>query len=86
MELPRYSAQVERIKAQRESLTAELESLTAELAVARQSTHRPERLEELASHGLRMIDHPDVAVANRWLSRHVRVWVDGGKVSEIEFI
>lgn len=86
MDAARYGRQVEQIEMQRITVETEIDRLRQLLAddTAR-GTHR-QRLEETATAGLAMLDHPDPAVANIWLRNHVRIWIDGYSVAAVEWI
>lgn len=76
MDMERYNKQVERIKRQWEILQGELTDHLQELENTSFAEQRGERLAEMARNGIAMLETKDLATANAWLRRHVRVWVD----------
>jgi hypothetical protein len=76
MDTGRYNTQVARIKRQWEALQGEMTDHAQELEEAAHEEQRGERLHEAARNGPAMLNTGDIATANAWLRRHVRVWVD----------
>lgn len=71
----RYEAQVKNLEAQRHAIEVEIEQLQADLHAEQFDQQRPERLRELASEGLAMLDCSDIQAANAWFRRHIKVWL-----------
>lgn len=86
LDAERHSHQVKRLQARIEVAAAEITRLEEQRAALAHAGQRGKRLEEAAAAGLAMLEHPDATVANAWLRRHVRVWIESNEVVEIEFL
>lgn len=76
MNYERYSRQLENLAREREKIAAEIASYQAQLEEQAHGEGRAERLIALATDGLRMLNHEDVAEANRWFRQVIKIWID----------
>jgi hypothetical protein len=75
MDIDRYQRQIDRLQEQRKKLEAELERHESDLDAALFDSQRLNRLLEVATVGRAMLQSNDIATANAWWQRHLRVWV-----------
>lgn len=73
MNMERYKRQVERLREQWDKLQAELTRQKEGLEKHLFDTQRANRLEELASVGIAMLESDDIVAANAWFLRHIKI-------------
>lgn len=86
MDETRYQRQVDRLTGQIRDLEQIVQGLHVQLEQVRHEEQRAERLEEIASIGLAMLDHEDEKVANAWLKRHFQIWIRDYQVVRIDYL
>lgn len=86
LDAERHRHQVKRLQARIEAAQHEITVLEERRSTLDHAARRGERLAEIATSGLRMLEHPDTKMANAWLRRHVRVWIENSEVTEIEIL
>lgn len=86
MDAERYQRQVNKLSGQMQVHTTEIGRLEQLISDENERGTRRQRLEEIKRAGLAMLRHPDAAVANAWLSRHVRIWMEDHQVTDVEFL
>lgn len=73
MDMARYKHQVARLREQWEKLQADLTRQRQRLEEEQHDTLRAERLLEVAETGIAMLESGDLAAANAWFLRHIRI-------------
>lgn len=73
MDVTRYKHQVARLREQWDKLQADLTRQKERIEQEQHDTLRAERLLEIATTGLAMLDSDDLAAANAWFLRHIRI-------------
>lgn len=73
MNMERYKRQVERLREQWDKLQVELTRQKEELEKELFDTQRVSRLEEIATVGITMLESDDIAAANAWFLRHIKI-------------
>lgn len=86
MDLARYTVQVNKIEARRVALTQQLKQLKAQCAELEYSADVISRREELAAHGLELLESSDIVSANAFFRKRLRVWCADYKPRRIEFL
>lgn len=76
MTIERYQRQVENLAAQRNKIELEIARLEAELQIELHDSQREQRLAELANEGLKWLESDDLAAANAWFRRHLKLSVN----------
>lgn len=71
----RYQRQVDRLDEQRAKIEAEIARHEAELEAAQFDDNHENRLIEVATMGIAMLDSADIAAANVWFRAHLKVWI-----------
>lgn len=81
-----YEALMADHAAQIETLERAVGELTHELAQVDTPADRRARLEDMRDYGEGMLDHPDPAIANRWLRQRFRLYVRNNQVCAVEVL
>lgn len=81
-----YEALMDELAAQLQTLERSVGELTHELAATDTAEDRRVALEELRDQGERYLDHPDLAVANRWLRGRFRLYIAANAVAAVEIL
>jgi DNA invertase Pin-like site-specific DNA recombinase len=84
MDAERYRAQVDRIKGQILQAAAEVERLNALAAAEAEAGTRRQRLEHARDHATEILSG-NATAANAYLRKLLRVWIEAGKVTSIEW-
>lgn len=89
MTMERYQRQVDGLQEQRDKVLAELARHEAELEAQLFDSQLAERLDEISTVGLAMLESDDLPTANAWFLNHFRVWVQNDVPEErlvVEYI
>jgi chromosome segregation ATPase len=85
MDDDRYRRQVARLRAQVDAASAEIERLSTKYDAEADRAKRRRRIESVSANGLAILNG-DATTGNAWLRQHVRLWVESGRVTDVEWL
>lgn len=76
LSMERYERQIESLTKEELAIKVKIAKLMEALEEEAHNQGRMERLAELADGGMQMLTHLDVAEANAWFRRYIKIWID----------